>query len=134
MTKYAGRGLSVDFEGTPVGQLTAFGEVGSTRDLIDASAYGDDWKDFVTGQQDGVEVNATIAYDPADSGHGDIVDSYNNDPDAVTTWTLNHTASGFSADISARITQLTRGGELGGLFQMSVTLKIVNPGVVDGGS
>lgn len=131
MTKYAGRGIVVSFEGTPIGQLTAFGEPGSTRDLIDASAYGDDWKDYVLGQQDGNEVQGTIAYDPADSGHGDMVDFYNNSPDTIATVNIAHATSGFDADISCRLTALSRGGELGGLLQLSFTLKIVDPGVVD---
>lgn len=134
MTKYAARGLTVAFEGTPVGQLTEFGEVGSVRDLIDASAYGDDWKDYVLGQQDGSDVDAVIAYDPVLAGHDAIVDSYNNDPDAVTTWTVEHTDSGWAVDVSARIVSVSRGGQLGDLLKMSVGLKIVEPGVVDTGS
>lgn len=134
MVKYAGRGLSVEFETAPVGQCTQFGEVGSERDLIDASAYGDDWKDYVLGQQDGVEVDMVVALDPADSTHDAIFDSYVNDPDAVTTWSLSHSTSGWSVDISARILRVTQGGQLGDLFQMSVGLKIVEPGVVLTGS
>lgn len=129
MTKYASRGLSFEFEGTPVGQLTEFGEFGSSRDLIDASAYGDDWKDYVTGQQDGTEVNAVIAYDPDDTGHQSIITSYEGSPDAVVTFTAIHAASGASWDITCRITGVSRGGQLGDLLKLMVTLKIVDPGV-----
>lgn len=132
MTKYAGRGIEVELDGSPVGQLTAFGEVGSTRDLIDASAYGDDWKDYVLGQQDGTEVSFTIAYDPTDAGAVALLDSYENAPDTPVTFTVTHTDAGLTMYVTALITQLTRGGDLGGLLQMSGTAKIINPGVVTG--
>jgi len=132
MTKYAGRGIEVDVDGTTVGQLTAFGEVGSNRDLIDASAYGDDWKDYVLGQQDGTEVSFTIAYDPVEAGAVALLDAYENAPDTPVTFTLTHTEAGLSLYVTAIITQLTRGGDLGGLLQMSGTAKIVNPGVISG--
>jgi hypothetical protein len=131
MTKRAARGIVVSFEGVPVGQLTAFGNPGSSRELIDASAYGEEWKDFVLGQQDGDEVEGTVAYDPTDAGHADILDTYNNDPDAVTTWNLTHADAGVDFDIAARITAVNRGGALGDLLQMNFTLKIVEPGVTD---
>ncbi len=130
MTKRAGRGLTVEFNGSAVGQLTAFGEVGSQRALIDASAYGDDWKDYVLGQQDGVEVNLVLAYDPAETAHTAIVTDFNSNPDAVNVWTVAHADASWEDDVSARTTQITRGGALDGLFQMSVTIKIVEPGVV----
>ncbi len=130
MTKYAARGLSFEFEGNPVGQLTEFGEFGSSRDLIDASAYGDDWKDYVTGQQDGTEVNAVIAYDPADTGHEAIITSYETSPDDIVTFTATHAPSSTGWDITCRITGVSRGGQLGDLFKLMVTLKIVDPGVV----
>jgi hypothetical protein len=131
MTKYAGRGIVISFEGNTIGQLTAFGEPGSTRDLIDASAYGDDWKDYVLGQQDGNEVAGTIAYDPGDTGHEAMIDFYNNNPDDIATVNITHAVAGFDADISCRLTAVSRGGDLGGLLQLSFTLKIVEPGVVD---
>jgi hypothetical protein len=132
MTKYAGRGIVVSFEGNPLGQLTAFGEVGSSRDLIDASAYGDDWKDYVLGQQDGVEVTGVVALDQTVASHQAMVDAFNDDPDATVSMNLTHTAAAVDLDLTGRLTQLTRGGELGGLLQMSFTLKIVDPGVVEG--
>ena len=131
MTKFAGRGLTISFEGSPIGQLTAFGEIGSQRDLIDASAFGDDWKDYVLGQQDGVEVAATIAYDPDETGHAALVTAYETQPDDVFQVGVAHADAGWSAQANVRITQLTRGATLDGLFQMSVTFKIVEPGVTE---
>lgn len=131
MTKYAARGLSLDFEGSPIGQLTQFGTFGSSRDLIDASAYGDDWKDYVLGQQDGDEVPAVIAYDPDDTVHQAVIDAYDNTPDATVTFTATHATTGAAWDITCRITSLSRGGQLGDLLTLNVGLKIVDPGVVD---
>jgi len=130
MTKYAGRGLTVAIDGEPAGQLTAFGEVGSSRDLIDASAFGDDWKDYVVAQQDGDEVNFTFAYDPALQGHQDFVAAY--DAGDIVTITLAHADAGMDLDVTGIVTALSRGAELGGLLQMSGTFKITNPGVVEG--
>lgn len=131
MTKYAGRGITVSKDAVPVGQLREFGEVGSSRTLIDASAYGDDWNDYVLGLQDGVEVGFVIAYDPLDAGALDLIDSYTNSPDTAITLNVEHTDAGMDLFVTAKITQLTRGGSLDGLLQMSGTLKIVEPGVVD---
>ena len=130
MTKYAARGLALEFEGNPIGQLTQFGVFGSSRDLIDASAYGDDWKDYVLGQQDGNEVAGVIAYDPEDSAHQSVIDVYDDTPDATVTFTAIHVPTGASWDITCRITSLERGGALGELLQLNVGLKIVDPGVV----
>jgi hypothetical protein len=130
MTKYAGRGFTVTLEGgDPLPQLREFGAFGSTRALIDATAYGDDWTDFVTGLQDGDEVAFTIAYDPADVDHTELIDAYDN-TDGRVTFTVVHTASGFEAFINCIINALRRESPIDGLFALSGTLKIVNPGVV----
>lgn len=129
MTKYAGRGIVVSLDAVPIGQLREFGEVGSSRALIEASAYGDDWADYVLGLQDGDEVNYTIAYDPVDAGHLAWIDAYN----AAEEITLNvaHADSGFDVYVTCLINAMRRGGALDGLLAMSGTLKIREPGVVD---
>lgn len=131
MTKYAGRGFTVSLDAgvTALPQLREFGAFGSSRNLIDATAYGDDWTDFVTGLQDGDEVAITLAYDPADASHQDLVDAY-EDTDGRITLTVEHTLSGFEADIHCIISALRRESPIDGLFALSGTLKIVNPGVV----
>lgn len=129
MTKYAARGLVLSMNGNAIGQATSIGEAGSTRELIDASAYGDDWKDYVLGQQDGSELALVVALDPANSGHDDLKEAYDNAN--VVNFDLTHDESGFDVGFPAIITTLTRGGDLGGLLQLSATLKIVNPGVTD---
>lgn len=131
MTKYGGLGLVVEFEGDLIGQLVQFGAFGSSRAQIDASAYNEDWKDYVLGQQDGDELPFGVAYDPVDGGHAAILASYNDDPNAVVVLNASHADSGLDVDIYCRITALNRASELDGLLLMSGTLKIVEPGVVD---
>jgi hypothetical protein len=129
MTKYAGRGITIEIDGVPAGQLRDFAPVGSSRALIDASAYGDDWADYVTGLQDGDSVAYTFAYDPADSGHTAFVESYN--AGSEITLHLEHEESGFDVYVTALIESLARGGALDGLLEMSGNIKIREPGVVD---
>ncbi len=136
MTKYAAREIEllIGDGGSPenfavVGQVTSLGEVGASRDLIDASAYGDDWKDYVVGQQDGAEVEVQVAYDPASAQHDQIQAAY--DAAAKRSFQLRHVAAGFHVQFPAYVTRFTRGGERDGLLQASVTLKVVSPGVTD---
>jgi len=130
MTKYAGRGLVLSIGTSAIGQVTAIGPIGSSRDLIDASAYGDDWKDYVLGQQDGNEVAVTVAYDPIDTQHLALIAAY--EAATTTTFELEHVDSAFYATFYAIVTALSRGGDIGGLLSMDVTLKIVEPGVTEG--
>jgi len=130
MTKYAARGLTISLDGTPLGQVTSMGMAGSSRDLIDASAYGDDWKDYVLGQQDGDEVAVVLALDPTDNGHGALLTAYNTASEVVVT--MAHSDSTFDIDFTAIVTALSRGGDLGGLLAMNATFKIIEPGVVEG--
>jgi len=127
MTKYAGRDVVLSIDGTQIAQATAIGLAGSTRDLIDASAHGDDWKDYVLGQQDGDEMELTLAYAPAQASHDDINDAY---ADAEPhDFNLSHADAGVDLDFPALVTHVARGGERDGLLVLEATLKIVNPGV-----
>lgn len=129
-SKYAARSLTIDFEGEAISGVTSFGTFGSNRDQIDASAYNEDWKSYVTGQQDGDELPITIAYDPDDTGHAAVEDAYDNAPDDTVTFTITHVPTGAAWDITCILTSLNRGGQLGELFQLNVGAKIVEPGVV----
>lgn len=133
MTKYAGRGFTVSVNaGSALPQLREFGAFGSSRNLIDATSYGDDWTDFVTGLQDGDEVAFMIAYDPNSSDHDDLIDLYEN-TDGRLLLTVVHDGSGFNADIEAIVNALRRESPIDGLLALAGTFKIVNPGVVAGG-
>ena len=129
MTKYAGRGITVEIGGSPLGQLRDFAPVGSSRSLIDASAYGDDWNDYVGGLQDGDSVAYTFSYDPALAGHTAFVEAYNDGSNIVLH--LEHAEAGFDVYVTGLIESLARGGSLDGLLEMSGNFKILEPGVVD---
>jgi len=130
MTKYSGRTLSVEIDGTPAGQMTSLAPFGSSRNLIDASVYGEEWTDFVTGLQDGDEVDVVFARDPADTGQNAFVTAYTDTSDTPVTLTVTHEGSGEAFDVTALITALSYGAPLDGLYTINSTLKIVNPGVV----
>lgn len=131
MTKYAGRGLTLSIEGSVIGQvMSGLDGIGSSRDLFDQSAYGDDWKDWGVGQQDGSEVNVVIAYDPIDTEHLALIAAY--EAGTPTNFSVDHDEAAWAGYFTAMVTSLTRGGEIGGVFQMAATLKIVEPGVAEG--
>jgi hypothetical protein len=113
----------------PVGQVTTLGTAGSSRDLIDASAYGDAWKDYVVGQQDGSEVDVEVALDNISTGHVAMKTAY--DAGTSTRFGMTHTASGFDIAFPAFITKWERGGDLDGVMKGVGTLKIINPGTTD---
>jgi hypothetical protein len=117
-------------EGTPVAQITTMGSPGSTRDLVDASAYGDEWKDYVLGQQDGAEVQMTMAFDPEDSSQTAFKTAY--DDATPQDFIISQTESGFWATFPALVTSFATGGERDGLLELTATLKIVQPGVTFG--
>lgn len=131
MTKYAARSLilSIGASAATVGQVTNLGNAGSSRDLIDGSAYGDDWKDYVVGQQDGSEMPVDIAYDPDDSGHIAFIAAY--DAGTPEDFEMEHAESGFHVGFPALVTKCERGGAKDGLLLLSTSLKILNPGVQD---
>lgn len=132
MAKYAGRSLVVSYEGDTLGQLKSFSEYGSERNLIDASVYGEDWTDFVTGLQDGTVVNGVVVLDPTDTGATAIQTDFENNPDDVVTFTATHEGSSDTKDITGRLTKVAFESPLDGLYQMNFSFKIVNPGVVAG--
>jgi len=130
--KYAGRTLTIDFEGTPVANIRSVSEYGSSRNLIDASVYGEVWTDTVLGLQDGTVLTIQVALDPADAGADAIESFYTDNADDVAVWTFNHVGSGETVDVSTKITKVARESPLDGLYAMNVEAKIVNPGVVPG--
>jgi hypothetical protein len=130
MTKYGGRELEIAFNGTFVGQVMSFPPFGWTAAEIDASAYGEPWKDTLPGQLDGLSGTMTIAADVADSGQDAIEAAAVADASTVNTWTVTHTGGAGQWDISARTLGVSREGQLDGVLTLSVDLKIVEPGVV----
>jgi len=129
MTKYAGRGLVFSLDSAPIAQVTSVDSAGSTRALVDASAYGDDWKDYVVGQQDGDEMAVEIAYDPEDDEHLALQAAY--DTGEPTTFGMSHDLSGWAVTIPGILTKLSRGAPRDGLLTMALSIKILSPGVED---
>jgi hypothetical protein len=114
---------------TAVGQVTTLGNAGSTRDLIDASAYGDPWKDYVVGQQDGTEVDVEVALDPALASQTAVRTAYA--AGVSITFGMNHVASAFDIAFPGILTKFERGGERDGIMMGAATIKVLNPGVTD---
>lgn len=139
MTKWAARSLVLSRgDGQPsevftaVGQVISVGKAGSSRDLIDASAHGDDWKDYVLGQQDGDEVPLVIAIDELGVDGGQQAGLRSDYDTAVKrNFELEHVDSTFHVQFPALVTAFRRGGERDGLLEIEATLKIVEPGVTD---
>lgn len=131
MSKYAARDMqfAVGAAGTDVvGQvMSGLDAFGSSRELIDGSAYGDDWKDWVVGQQDGDTFTLGIAYDPEDSDHEGLITAYDaGEPD---TFHAFQDSSTFHVKFPALITALSRGGARDGLLTLNVVFKVLSPGV-----
>lgn len=131
-TKYGARSTVWDFEGNPIDQVRSFAPFGSTRALIDASVYGEDWTSTVLGLQDGDEVAIVCAFDPTSTTQQAIITAYDTAPDTPVTFTATHTDAGMAYDINCIITAVAWDAPLDGLLALNVTIKIVNPGVVAG--
>jgi hypothetical protein len=130
MAKYPARALVLSMDDTTIGKVTAgLDDAGSARDLIDASAYGDDWKDYVSSQQDGTQMGVEIAYDPADASHTTLLAAYNDGE--PHDFEMEHALSGFHVGFPALVLSATRGGPKDGLLTLKTSLKILNPGVED---
>lgn len=110
-------------------QSLTLGDTGSSRELIDASAYGDAYKDYVTGQQDGAELEIELSLDPADASHAGLKAAY--DAGVKAYFVMKHAASGLDIGFPAMVTSYARGGERDGLLHVTASLKVIAPGVTD---
>lgn len=136
MTKY--RGFRAVFKRNTsgstyvtIGQVLELGDVGSNRNLIDVTAYGDAWADYLGGVQDGTEVTLRVAFDPNDAQHAAMKADY----DAGTTKNYQLQQPDISPNTTAAfqfpaiITQFVGRAPMDGAWESEMTLKIVNPGV-----
>jgi len=113
-----------------VGQLKSLGPVGSSRALIDVSAHGDEWADFITGRQEGNEVAMVIIYDPADAQHVALKTDYDASTPTARNYQLQHSDYPTHAlQFPAFTTQYEEEATDDGAYEAHVTFKIVNPGV-----
>ena len=123
MAKFASRDVQLKIGANVVGQVTSLGPAGSSRDLIDASCYGDAFKYYVVGQTDGSEIEVGVSYDPANTQHIAMKTAY--DAGTSTAFTILHAASSMSMAFNAMVTKFERGGERDGLLTLTATLKII---------
>lgn len=135
MAKVPGRDGSLHYNTTGttyvlVGQVLEIGDAGSEEDLIDASTYGQPWKDYVLGQKDGDEMTVRIAFDPTDTTHAGLLDDYTNS--VSKKFQLRHTAWPTRAlEINTIVRAYRERSPLDGVYEAEIGLKIVNPGVVE---
>jgi hypothetical protein len=113
-----------------VGQIMSLGAVGSERALIDVSAHGDQWSDFVIGRQEGNEVAMTVAFDPNDAQHVAMKTDYDASTPTARNYQLQHPAFATRAlQFPAYTTKYEEEATDDGAYEAHITFKIVNPGV-----
>jgi len=112
-----------------VAQVTDLGPAGSSRGLIDASCYGDAFMDWVTGQQDGSEIDLVLALDQALASHVALKAAYI--AGVPVTFGMTLLAAAFDIAMPCLITKYERGGARDGILAANATLKVLNPGVTD---
>jgi len=113
-----------------VGQIMSLSAVGSNRNLIDVSAHGDPWTDFIPGRQDGTEVTLSVSFDPADAQHVAIKTDYDATVPTARNYQLQHPAFATRAlQFPAFVTQYEEEATDDDAYEMHCTLKIVSPGV-----
>jgi hypothetical protein len=112
-----------------VTQVMTVGAVGSDRALIDVSAHGDMWADYLPGRQDGAEVELTVAWDPTVTTHTNMKADYDSTVPPTRYYELQHpawaSAYRFPAVTSHWDVEATDDGSMEG----HITLKIITPGV-----
>ena len=112
-----------------VQQINSVSAVGSTRALIDVSAHGDTWADFLPGRQEGTEVTLTVMWDSTLTPHSNMKADYDSVAVAVRYYELQHpnwaTAYRFPTITSQWEVEATDDGAM----EAHVTLKIISPGV-----
>jgi hypothetical protein len=113
-----------------VGQIMSLNEVGSERNLIDVSAHGDSWSDFVVGRQEGTEVELVIAFDPADAQHVALKADYDAVTPVAKNYELQHPSFATRAiRFPGLPTKYAEEATDDGAYEAHVTLKIVSPGL-----
>jgi hypothetical protein len=135
MTKY--RGYRAIFQRNTTGStyvtianVLEIGEVGSTRALVDVTAHGDEWMDFLGARQEGTEFEIRTAYDPNDAQHTALKTDY--DAGTSKKYHMIHpdiTGSTAGVELTAIITGWRVNPPQDGAYTATAQLKIVNPGV-----
>jgi predicted component of type VI protein secretion system len=111
---------------TQIGTVTA---VGSSRALIDVSAHGDAWSDFLPGRQEGTEVTLTVMWDPTITTHTNMKADYDSVAVAVRYYELQHPNWASAYRFPAITSQWEIEATDGGAMEAHITFKIITPGV-----
>ena len=134
MTKYQGYKAVLSYNTTgstyvDIGQVMEIGDIGSTRGLIDVSAYGDEWSDFLGGRQEGTEFTVRLAFDPADTSHDFLKTNY-DDGGLVKTYHMEHPDMATRGlEFTAIQTGYLERSPQDGAWEVEITYKVVEPGV-----
>lgn len=132
MTKYSAQSAVLKRNTTGstyvlIGQVLEMGDIGSERGLNDASVYGETWKDFVLGQQEGEEFTIRCAYDSVDASQTAMATDY--DTAAVKKYHLEVAPSPSGIEFTAIITSKKYRAPREGVYEVEFGMKIVSPGV-----
>jgi hypothetical protein len=109
-----------------IGTVTA---VGSSRALIDVSAHGDAWADFLPGRQEGSEVTLTVMWDPTITTHTNMKSDYDSVAVAIRYYELQHPNWASAYRFPAVTSQWEVEATDDGAMEAHITLKIITPGV-----
>jgi hypothetical protein len=112
-----------------VTQINSISAVGSNRGLIDVSAHGDLWSDFLPGRQEGLEVTLNVLWDSTITTHTNMKADYDSVAVAIRYYELQHPnwvqAYRFPAITSQWEIEATDDAGM----EAHITFKIVTPGV-----
>jgi hypothetical protein len=111
---------------TQIGTVTA---VGSARALIDVSAHGDAWSDFLPGRQEGNEITLTVLWDPTITTHTNMKSDYDSVAVAIRYYELQHPnwASAYRFPVVTSQWEIEATDDAG--MESHITFKIITPGV-----
>jgi len=112
-----------------VTQINTISAVGSNRGLIDVSAHGDLWSDFLPGRQEGLEVTLNVLWDPTITTHTNMKSDYDSVAVALRYYELQHPnwASAYRFPVVTSQWEIEATDAAG--MEAHVTFKIVTPGV-----
>ena len=112
-----------------VQQINSVSAVGSTRALIDVSAHGDTWADFLPGRQEGAEVTLNVMWDSTLTPHSNMKADYDSVAVAVRYYELQHPNWAQAYRFPAITSQWEVESTDSGAMEAHITLKIITPGV-----
>lgn len=112
-----------------INQIMSLSEVGDERSLIDASAHGDPYADFVVGRREGTVVELVLAFDPADAQHTALFTDYTATTPTSRLYELQHASFlTHAVRFPGLPTKWSQEATDDGVYEMHFEMKIVSPG------